>query len=413
MSAQAYVWRRQFSWEQLVKIQSVRWMRERFRQRNLQDLSRFARCQLRDAPGQDEVLGRERIKVRCDGKWDGKRVAFEVTVRPLVKQYAIDVYARLLAAALRYYPTFTRWEAEDGPLVGERRLVFPDRLDEAAAYWMRAHAWRVMEDTDVAVAETCVVSVRKGAPKQVAVDLTVDRVPTPDEVREELVPRLGRGGPLPVDPKPRKCDPNAAIGLFTELSLPELVLLNWEQVRKPPTAADRALHEAIGRFDHDGVRAALAHGADPNGILDEASANAPLTRVASFRFWWQHESSGEPWAVLQKRYPGPSTDEIIRMIDLLVEAGAALDWAPPNEHTPLAEAALNGEEAVVRHLLALGADPSIRCHTDDHPAEMGSAWDYAAYHCDEDIGNDDRSAWDALAEVWPEPFGQVRKERRG
>ncbi len=44
----------------------------------------------------------------------------------------------------------------------------------------------------------------------------------------------------------------------------------------------------------------------------------------------------------------------------------------------MAEAALNGEEAVVRHLLALGADPSIRCHTDDHPADMGSAWDCAA-----------------------------------
>lgn len=406
MTKQAYVWRRQFSWEQLVKLQSVRWMRERFRRRKLLDLCRFARCQLRDAPSRDE------IQVRCDGEWEGDRVEFDVTVQPLVKRYAIAVYARLLDAALRYYPTFTRWEAEDGPLVGERRLVFPDRLDEAAAYWMRVHAWREMEDTDIAVAESCRVSVRKGAPKQVDVDIAVDRVLTADEVREELVPRLGRGGPLPVDPTPRKCDPQIVSGLFTELSLPELVLLNWEQVRKPPTAADRALLEAIERFDHDGVREALAAGADPNATLDDRLADAPLTRVASFRFWWQHEPSGEPWDVLQKRYPGPSTDEIIRMIDLLIEAGAVLDWAPPNEHTPLAEAALNGEEAVVRHLLALGADPSIRCHTDDHPAEMGSAWDYAAYHCDGDVGNHDRSAWEALADVWPEPFGRVRERRR-
>lgn len=406
MSERAYVWRRQFSWEQLVKLWSVRWMRERFRQRNLEELSRFARCQLRDAPSRDEA------HVRCDGKWDGKRVVFDITVRPLVKEYAIAVYARLLDGALRYYPTFLRWEAEDGPLVGERRLVFPDRLDEAAAYWMQGQAWRMMVDTDVAVAESCRVAVRKGAPKQVDVDITIDRVLTEDEVREELVPRLGRGGPLPVDPKPRKCDPQVVSGLFTELSLPELVLLNWEQVRKPPTAADRALHAAIGRFDQDGVRAALADGADPNGTLDKRFADVPLTQVVSFKHWMQQTAGGHDWDVLRRQFPGPSTDEIIQMIDLLVEAGAALDWAPPDRHTPLAEAALNGEEAVVRHLLALGADPSIRCHTDDHSAGMGNAWDYAAYHCDGDAGNHDRSAWEALEEVWPEPFGRVREQRR-
>lgn len=398
-SRSAYVWRRDLSAQQMRKIDGIGHLRRRIMPAQLAEDCAFARCQLR--------LPRDwyNVYAATEGKWKGKRVTLDFQIRPLFVDYAVAVYQRVIADALAYYPSFTRYEVVDGPLAGERRLVFPDKLDEAAAYWMQTRAWWVMEHTDVAVAETCRVTRDETDRGPVTVHLSLDRPQVNENTQDEVAAVMAKGRTFPIDSKPRTCDPKLALDLFVELSLPELVLLNWPLVRKPPSDADRQLHAAIDSFDLEGVRAALAAGADPNTTLDEDFADVPLTRVCEFEHWHRHTRGQSDWRHLPKAYPGPDAIEKIRMIDTLVEAGAAVDWAPPNELTPLAEATLSADAAVVRHLLDLGADPSIRCHDDETESAWGTAWEFADYRCNPHVDNDDRSAWEALTSRWPEPFG--------
>jgi hypothetical protein len=386
------------------KITAIETMRHRFLSPALVETCRFARCQLQDTPRWYNV-GHS-----ADGVWNGTPVYFDFILRPLFADYAVAIYRQVLADALAYYPDFMRCGISDGPLVGERRLVFPDRLDEAAAYWMQTRALYLMERSDIAVPESCTVTVdpnstRVGNRIKAQVHLVLDRPETTVETRNEVAAAMSSGQAFPVDLKPRKCDPRASLDMFTELSLPELVLLNWPQVQKKPRAVDQLLHKAVEKFDYDGVRNALAAGADPNCLPDEQYPQCALTTVASYKHWMRQPSNGNDWDELRRRFPGPSAEEIIRMIDLLVDAGAALDWAAPNELTPLAEASLNSDAAVVSHLTELGADPSIRCHSDEYPSELGTAWEFADYRCNPHADNDDDSAWNALSAAWPEPYG--------
>lgn len=399
MSRPAYVWRRNLSAQQMRRLAGTRELRERVLPAKLAEDCAFTRCQLR-LPG-DWYDGHASVA----GKWKGKQVTFDLRIRTLFLDYAVAVYQRVVADALAYYPGFTRYEVIDGPLAGERRLVFPDKLDEAAAYWMRVRARWVMEHTDVAVAETCRATHDKSKRRTVTVHLSLDRPRVDRDTQDEVVAVMAEGQTFPVDPKPRKCDQQLALDHFVELSLPELVLLNWPLVRKPPSETDRELHAAVEVFDLEGVRAALEAGADPNSTLGKPFAQTSLAKICESELW--REQSGGRGSSAK-----PDTDLQIRMIDLLVEAGAAVDWAPPNELTPLAAAALNADAAVVRHLIDLGADPSIRCHDDNDESAWGSAWEFARYRCNPHVDNDDWSAWEALKSRWPEPFGSFGKGKQ-
>ena len=150
----------------------------------------------------------------------------------------------------------------------------------------------------------------------------------------------------------------------------------------------------------------MSKGADPNGIGDYDQT--PLQRVLDFK-WADHRPyESEEQYQRDLEILGPTPQELIAMIDVLVEAGAHVDWAAPNECTPLAEACLHSTAEVVTHLLELGADPSIRCHDDEYPSEAGTAWDFAAMRCDGlDEDRNDESLWNALAAVHKEPWGDL------
>src|SRR5262249_41693913 len=100
MTREAYVWRRQLSWDQMQKVESVDYLRRRFLCPELVDKCRFARCQLRDTPNLSNVW------LTADGHWKGRPTEYEFVIRPLFTEYAIAIYQRVLADALAYYPTF-------------------------------------------------------------------------------------------------------------------------------------------------------------------------------------------------------------------------------------------------------------------------------------------------------------------
>ena len=402
----AFIWRRQFSFDQMEKIKRVH---------SAQGLSpairaqaRYARCQLQDTDRRDRVH-------HCfNGDWEGHKANFELCLRPLFVDYAAAVYTRVLQEAFAYYPNFQRHYVEDGPYVGERRLVFPDQLDEAAAYWMRTRFWDLAEKGDVHVSESFSVQVNQRGSGIVGytpmvVTVALDRERIDRETWEEVRQVVSQGRAFPVDTRPRQCDSHLSQELLAELSQPELAMLNWDDLRKPLTAVDRELFAAIEAFDLARIAAALAAGADPNAV-SESAHETPLTLVAEFR--WADRVPSQTQADYEQAlrdHPGPAPEVVIEVINRLIAAGAAVDWADLNETTPLAEACLNSEARIVEHLLKLGADPSIRCYDDECPGEWGTAWEFADYRGNPVVDNDDESAWNALVQRWPPPYGGVQR----
>jgi hypothetical protein len=406
----AYVWRRHLSYDQLSKIESIQRLRECLDAETVAACA-FARCQLRDS---------DRRYVNCDsfhGIWDGLPTHFRLNLRPLFLDYVVAVYSQAIRDAVAYYPHFARYSVVDGPLIGERRLVFPDKLDEAAAYWIRCRFYQLAEKGNISVSESFSIrpvdTSRFGGGREFTVDVSLDHEHIDEKTSKKVSDTVSKGKPFPVNPKPRKCDVKLVSEMLTELSLPELVALNWNSVKKPLTEADRRLFAAINEFDINAAAEALAAGADPNAVSE--SNKTPLTAVVLFRWIERRRDSlkvsdcSEEYFKLDAEL-GPSVEEIIRFVNLLVSAGAAVDWATFNEETPLAEAALNADAAVVTCLLEHGADPSIRCFSDDHPGEWGNAWESAHYLRDLNIDNDDDRVWNALIAKWPAPFGNVRVE---
>lgn len=328
--------------------------------------------------------------------------------------YAIAVYSRALREVVAYYPQFGRHTAVDGPLAGERRLVFPNQLDEAAACWIRSRFYQLAEKGDITVSESFVARFENGGAtvggrENVIVDVVLDRERTDKSTWEEVSAIVATGKPFPIDSRPRRCDVRLACEMLAELSLPELVALNWSSVKKSLTEADRRLFAAIDAFDFNAAKDAMEAGADPNAI-SESNNDTPLTNVLDFR-WIEQEPyvprSQEEYIQRNKEL-GPNADEVIRFVDLLISAGAAVDWAGYDETTPLAEACLNADAKVISHLLQHGADPSIRCYHDEYPNNWGNAWECADYRCNPYVDNADESAWAALIAKWPAPYGDVR-----
>jgi hypothetical protein len=403
---EAFMWRRQFSFDQMSKcrrIDSARgWLDS-----ETQQMAGFARCQLQDTEDRFEVSSTHSIK------WENTQVEFDVRIRPLFVEYAARIYTQALKDVYAYYPDFARHLVTDGPLVGERRLVFPDHLDEAAAYWLQTRFWELAEHGDIAIGESCSMNLREKvspetwhAPGELV--LVLDKPLIDRATQDEAIAIFRDGKPYPLDEHPRKCDRQLAASLLAELSLPELVLLNWPQVKKPLSEVDRQLFEALEAFDVAAIQVALAAGANPNAISPDGRGTA-LTQVVTYKRADRVSLNNErDYACAVKEHPGPSPEEIIRVIDLLVGSGAAVNWAPPDERAPLSEACLNGTAEVVEHLLSLGADPSLRCYSDKHPMDWGDAWDDAYFRRDPIVDNDEPSLWNALAAKWPEPYGNVR-----
>lgn len=390
---EAFVWNRQYSFAQFHKFNQIELAREWLNE-TTKAHAMFARCQLIDT---DE---RYRPYQSFEGIWEGDAVYFVPEVRPLFVDYAVAIYKQTLAEAHQRFQRFTDYIIEDGKMVGERRIHFPKKLDLAAGQWMRNRFWQLAESGEIKVPESLRAHCQNNGftmngRKQVALVISLDFPTITKDIWNQVVDCVSNGKTLPLDLTPRACNAAAAMALLGEVSLTEMYPVNWEVLKKPMSAMDKALFAALQQYDFVAVRQALVAGANPNTCGNDNEVTLQLAvnfRWADIRPYTTDEQYRKDLIAL-----GPSVQQKIEMINLLVEFGAHVDWTSPNEATPLADACLNSSAEVVTHLLDLGADPSIVCYDDESPSSIGSAWDCAAYR--DDKGND--TIWNALEARYP------------
>jgi hypothetical protein len=396
---EAYVWCRHFSRDRLVELSGIRRARGWWLDEETIKLSAFSRLQIGNSY-QWYRGGRN-----FDGIWDGREVYFEPNVRPLYIRYAVEVFKQALRDTLGRYPGFTRIEFLDGPLAGERRIVFPDRLDEAATTWLQSRFWQIAEKGEVRVEERYLATFedngcRVGNRVKVLLEIDLDRPETNESTWKEICNSLSAGKLPDIDPTPRRCDPRLSVQMLKHLSIPELFALNWEDCLPDLSAADETLIAAAKALDVEGIGSALKGGANPNCFHGKERLTAlGLVVEETVHYTWEEGYSEAVAAEMDVR--------ALEAIDRLIDAGAAVDLAGFNENTPLTNACLNSSEKIITKLLECGADPTILCFDDDHIGDLGGAWDYAAYRCCPHANNDDTTGWDVLTRFYPAPFEGV------
>lgn len=355
-SGQAFVWSRAYSPDQIRKVGEVARFRRRFPP-SLQQATRFARCQVRCSVARPS-------RHRCvEGLWDGERVLFDLDVRPLFLDHAQLYYERAARAAQAAFPGFQDHAVEDGPAQGERRLSFTNASHDLALPFMVGILCRLARDKAVRIGESATMTplaAAAGTMRTVAVSVALDRPAIAVSDIDALSASLEQGLPLPIDQQERPCDPALIFPTIAVLSLPELVYLNWAEVRKHPGAAELGLLAAARALDAAALGRHLADGADPN-ILSEGGRSALFEVVAA-------EAPADD----------PGADDRRRLcLRALLDAGADVDCHGPDEVTPLAMAILRRRDDLTDWLLGEGADDAIKDLAAD-PSEWPTAWDWAA-----------------------------------
>lgn len=407
-----HVWRRAFSYDQFEKIDKVARMRREL-PTDVATATKFARCQIRD-PG-----GWYRVSHSFDGIWQGEPVSFDPVIRPLFMEYAIRLYEQAARDAAERFPGFTDHLVEDGPEIGERRIVFTSPLHDLALPYMIRRMWSLHEDRVVSVAESISVQPdepcgRIGGRRQMKLFVTLDRPSTDKSTWEEVRACFAEGKVFPIDTSSRQCDFKLAGPMRCEMSLPELAYLNWEDVRKPLSEADKMLFKAVETFNPAEISRCLALGADPNAI--DHVGETPLIELASTDRWESVKPEpGESWEDLRARIPPVTFDERKACIQVLLSAGAHLDVSGPNSSTSLSRAILSKDEELLEWLLELGTDDTIMGFDDSFPGEWPTAWDRAISECSAAGGPEEREqaerTWKILRRHRQAPDGTLPHER--
>jgi hypothetical protein len=306
-------------------------------------------------------------------------------IRPLFFDYSVRLYEAAVIEAHRLFPGFDACTFEDGPKLGERRIVYTSKTYDLAAAFMRSQFWKLADTGAGLVSESLVArfddhAATVGGRRRVILDVALDRSFIEEATWDEAAAFLCAGKPIPLDERPRTCDRKLASAMWTEMSLTELAYLNWAAVKKPLGEADSALLAAAAAFDVHAIVSALADGADPNCMNDYG--NTPLIVLAENERWETlSPGPGETWAELEKRIPRFTIEERVQAMEPILAAGGHIDLAGPYAVTPLVAAMQRRNEPLVDYLLACGADDTINCYDDEPPCDWPTAWDHAASDC--------------------------------
>lgn len=247
-----------------------------------------------------------------------------------------------------------------------------------------------------------------------AIFVALDRSKISDSICREISDIVKDGIPFPVSQEPQQCDPRRAVEMLTDVSLPELVYLNWDHCRKPLSDLDRQLHEAVRRFDPAELATLIDSGADPN-CIDEYNETVLSEIVENEPWMYEPPKDQETTDDLKERSLMVTFERKSKCIDVLLERGAHIDLAAPNQVTPLTRAVLCGSPEMVLFLLRRGADDTIRSFDDGHSAQWPTAWDYAC--SDRELAHDPEERllmekiWQALRAERQAPNGLLPGER--
>jgi len=337
--------------------------------------SRYARCQIIDAAAHAQ----EHRYV--DGVWAGGPADFEIHIGQLSVELVLRAYTKALAEAEKRFPGFTDCTFADGPDVGERRIVFPHNRQDMAAVFMWNRISEIVESGEIQLAER--FSIRSWEPSwpdetgsNYLVDVLLDRPAIDEATWQEVCGVVAGGDPFPVDTEPRTCDVGVIQRMITELSFPELVLINWDMARKPLRPVDRALLRAARRCDPDEVAAVLAQGADANATTE--FAETPALNVVTYEPWTGPEPrQGRDPLDRETRPSLSSLDRRIACLEALFAGGAHIDYADPFGPTLLERAAHIYDADMVEYLLDKGADDSLAGDLEDTAGTSPSAWSLA------------------------------------
>ena len=369
LAARAYVWSQAYSVDQVKKVSDIGCLRQRFLSTEMATLTQFSRCQLCGPNGWHNHIS------PFDGIWDGEVVRFDPVFRHLGMEYTAQLYQLAAHDMAERFPRFAEHVIEDGPDIGERRLYFTTGQHDLAANYLRNKIWSLHDQKVVAVHENIRVEAnpkgdaRRGQ-KHLKVFVDLDCPVTDPTTWNHIRDQLSRGHLPTTDPTPHQCDISQVSSMITSLSVPELVLLNWKQIRNPLSPAETAMFKAAAMADPEGIALCLANGANPNAIND--SDLSAITTVVQYdlsggRSSAEADGEEDPAVLLEKQKT---------CIRYLLDAGAHIDAMGAEGMSPVTAAALQKCHQLLDWILKLGANDTVD-GVPENCCDLPPAWDYA------------------------------------
>ncbi len=362
----AYSWYECFPFERRCALDCIDRTR-RGLTKDLRQLTRFARLQLSCVSGhEDRVVEAALIR--------GEKAEVRLFVRTLQFDLAQNLYQRAALEAHRLFPGFNRPAFTDGPDVGERRLSFPSNFHDFALMNM-CLTFRRLAEEDFELGGTrredfnLIPRRPRTAPSGPSYDLlvTLDRTRIERSEVDTIVSRLRMGVVPDLDGQCRTIEPNQLLGLRRTLSLPDLVFLHWDLAKPPMSEADFDMYEALKHCDPDALDRALKAGANPNAFDEHNRVPMVAAIIGTYRLSGQkvsRDESGKP--------RGPEC------MQRLLDAGAHLDLAAPNEPTALGQAVIDEDGEAGEWLIRKGANDAY-CTQENGLDDDLELWDMAEF----------------------------------
>jgi hypothetical protein len=415
------------------KIQAFIWTRE-FTQERLQVIRRLERKWkvLFHEPGHSghyvpyQWLGVEDSEIHYYGEHfsiiiDGEECRVHLKIITAKEWFAKKVYEQALAKTRDRYPNFDSHHFVDGLRTGERILEFlSEEWDLAKKYFWTA-LWATIEDEAPAVNETIIIEpcCSWGYPAAVAATKSFDKEIAPrhklitvirnvDKATKEdcevIAEQLKNGSPVILNETPVTFSFQDIRDGFTELSSPELAVLNWMDAKPTFSDVDNELYAAVCKLNKVWIEQAIAKGANVNAFHDYNTSMIS----ALLESWRDHREHCHAHDDELDWHGGPRPEreilepEIIEIIEYLLEHGMSPDLHGPEGSTGIIDAALGCYVGITELLLKRGANAAIEYTWDCSRGEWAQTWETASYDAYDD--NDARAIYNLLLINRPSPI---------